>query len=161
MVWVAGFAVFLLFLVLFPRMTLVILGLGIIAGVGTAIWYGYKQHLDNEARNAVRIGVRFDPDRCSEDFPLLVEIGNSSDRIVEEADFYAQGRRPRHSNPLYKHPYERYSTDRIITPGETWRSCWRIPPKSTDTNAAVFEAHPPESLIWEATNVYVKFRKDG
>lgn len=93
------------------------------AGALTA-WV-YKEFTYTRHKKAIELTTEYKGDRCTGEYPLLVEVTNKSSKVILSYTFHIKARRPGYSTNLAR-SYESYSSDRIINPNERWAMCWKI-----------------------------------
>lgn len=116
------------FLFNFPKQTLGCLG-AIIVGLVILyeVYIGQPQAEREAAEARVQVGVVYDPQACSGDDPLLVTASNHSNKVVERIEFRIDIFKPGFSTDYAGYENE-YTLDKILQPGEGWKSCFTLPP---------------------------------
>jgi hypothetical protein len=158
MEWIVGVGVFLVLLFVFPRaMGGLIVLCGLVIG-GFLLWTKLESDSRAREREAVSITATYDIARCSPEYPLLISIGNGSSKTIEAISFGIEGHRTGYSAPLYDSGYAGYSSDRIITRGSSWVTCWSLPRQVYGVSEQSVDLNPPNTLIWSAKNQSPRFR---
>ena len=127
--WIIGLlalVVFLVFLFKAPKQTVGCLVVVII--IIAVAWYAFvtKPQEDRKRLNEqVVVTVVYDEEKCSKDYPLVVNIHNRSNKTVTKVEWYFHAYRPGFSSNLAG--YQTYSSDKILNPGQSWFSCYRLP----------------------------------
>ena len=153
MEWVAAAIVLALFFI-YPKKMFIFLGVmvGLLA-LGGLGFYVYSW-LDEKAKNSVTISVEYNSVQCSEEFPLLIVIENSSDRVVSKIEWDIGVFKKGHSTDLSSSGFRQYSSDKILSPSESLKLCYSNPNlKKTSLNLSVFE--------YRIKNKSVRFSKDA
>jgi hypothetical protein len=97
-------------------------GIGLIRGYS---WYTHDRHVDK-----VEVTASIDKKECeSEDYPILVLVGNGSTNTVERVEFTLSAREKGRSTNLAKHHV--YVEDAILPPSHGRSSCVRAPLRDT------------------------------
>jgi hypothetical protein len=100
----------------------------------------------------IEIKVEYAPDRCSEEYPMLVAINNGSDETIQFLQFDIWGKREKYSTLLYS--AHRLKSDRIISPSKSHSACWKAPrPNLQGTQ------HPIETIIWLPEITRIEFEE--
>lgn len=127
--WIIGLlalVVFLVFLFKAPKQTMgCLVVIIIIIAVG---WYALVTKPEQDRKRLIEqvaMTVVYDEEKCSKDYPLAVYIHNKSNRIVTKVNWDFHAYRPGFSSNLCG--YQRYSSDKILKPGESWFVCYRLP----------------------------------
>ena len=102
--------------------------------------------------------VAYDLEKCSSEYPLLIEITNESSDTVIYFEFKIEGRREGYSIPLYRSDAHDYSSDRIIANGNISGACWSLPRVNRGSSVENYDLHPPETLIWTVERIYPQFQ---
>jgi hypothetical protein len=151
MEWVIGIGIFLVLLFVFPRVMTPILILGGL-GIGAVVLYFYLESEERARQRAlVQASIEHNSSRCSEEYPLLITWSNNSGDTVKKIWFKVKGFRKGYSDPIYSG--FSYESDRIITAGQSWSNCWRIPGPRYDVPESRAALHPPETLIWQVEDI--------
>lgn len=139
---IALLVVFVVLLLAFPRQILLICGLGIAGVVGLLV----MMH-ENGERNArklealladVEMAIRYDVNACSAEYPLNITTTNrSKDLTIKEIEFVVGAYKPNHSNLIVK--TGEWTSDRIIRPGQSYGSCWKVPYTAEKVDPATLE----------------------
>jgi hypothetical protein len=106
------------------------LSIGLVLGLLIIILWWIFIEVPQRNREAVNkkiiVSVAYNPHTCSINTPLLVNVKyNSSKTITKvwwEVDIFIPG----HSTNIAGFD-NRYSTDKILMPGEAWTSCYQLP----------------------------------
>ena len=127
--------------------------LGALVLVGVCIWYFAiqipadkrleQERLDDQARAAVVVWVRYDRDSCPDrEYPLWTRVRNGPDRTLESVDWKVTITEPGHSSDLLDGE-GRYKSDRILKPGWVCTDCFGLPSqvrKRRDAGRLVYSA---------------------
>lgn len=130
--WIIGLValvVFLVFLFKAPKQTMGCLV--VIIGIVAVAWYVLIKMPEQDRKRLneqVVVTVVYDEEKCSKDYPLVVYIHNRSNQIVTKVGWDLHAYRPGFSSNLSEYP-NNYSSDKILKPGESWFSCYRLPEK--------------------------------
>lgn len=157
MAWVIGIGIFLFMLVKFPKVTLAICGVLIVAVGALFGWSGWDEQARAKKRASVQVTVQYDTARCSPQFPMLITTANNSESRVNSVTIYVQGYKKGYSKNLYK---QRYESDKIIEAGQLHTACWAVPKVEYGVSDSQRNANPPSSMVWKVTNSYPTFAKE-
>ncbi len=94
MAWIIAALIALVLLIRFPKAVIGIV-LFIVGGL-TLLWMNQK-HEDEQERileSKVLLGVHYDLEACSEEYPLAVVIQNDTEETVERVEFRITMKRP-------------------------------------------------------------------
>jgi hypothetical protein len=127
--WIVGLLAFVIFLVFLFRAPKQTIGcLAVIVIIVAVAWYALvtKPAQDRERlEEQVLVTVVYDEEKCSKDYPLAVSIHNKSNKTVTRVEWDFNAYRSGFSTNLAG--YQKYSSDRILRPGESWSVCYRLP----------------------------------
>jgi hypothetical protein len=126
MAWIAAAIVLALF-IFFTKKMFVLVGVLVIVGATFGAYLYYEEHMEDLAESAVSLTVKYSVDECSEEFPLRVFIGNTSERIVHSVEWDVTAFKPGFSTNLAESSYHGYSQDKILAPTEGWSICFSTP----------------------------------
>lgn len=154
MAWVIGIGVVLFLLFAFPKQMGAVLLLLLAVGGGVLGWifYSDSQRLEEYKRikESVSMSATFDAVRCSTEFPIIIKINNRHTETLISVSFGISGFREGYSAPVYKASY--LTSDRIISPGQSYETCWAVPSLVYGAAAA-----QPETLNWKAESLSPTF----
>jgi len=152
MVWlIAAVVVVVVFLV--HRGTGLLL-FGLLATLWIGLWITTEQKVQPQVSDpSVTVVARHDPQLCPDpNAPISIEIVNNADRTLENISFSLSARLPGHSAISYR---SYHSSDRILPPGQTLASCYRLNTRSFTTTR---EAEPePGELEWTTAISLTRF----
>ena len=127
--WIIGLLVLVAFLVFLFKAPKQALGCLVVIVIIIAVaWYALvtKPAQDRKRlEEQVAVTVVYDESKCSKDYPLAVNIHNTSSKTVTKVEWHFNAYRPGFSSNLAG--YQSYSSDRILKPGESWSVCYRLP----------------------------------
>ncbi len=158
MVWIAAI-VGVLLLIVFPKQVGALIGI-LALGFGALLFMeNYNSEQRRKERDAVKVEIAYDEQRCSEEFPLYVTVSNLSGRTVDKVTWNVAAKRPSFSDNLAVYSYQTiseydspFSSDKILQTNETYVLCFRA--------LDVKKGYDPESLDWVATRKYVTFASE-
>ena len=136
-------------LMTFPKQTLGVIGF-IVLLIAVFI---YRMHSEDQRaeREKEQVVITITPtlgEGCDAEFPLLITVRNTTSKTLNSAAWHMAAYRPGYSSNLIE-GYERYESDKILQPKETFTACYRLPP--------IKEGHPFQRLEWKAESKYVVF----
>ncbi|MEY2777125.1 MAG: hypothetical protein RLY30_1223 [Pseudomonadota bacterium] len=95
----------------------------LVGGIYTKDWYEHGRHLEN-----VQVEVTLSTALCKEDHPLFIRITNGSERTVRSTSIQVDVTKQGYSTKI--NDEARYVSDKVLKPGETTGSCWKVPAKN-------------------------------
>ncbi|MCV2877628.1 hypothetical protein OE699_02080 [Sedimentimonas flavescens] len=105
--------------------------------------------------NYVKPSVRWAPDRCGVELPLLVSVVNDSNETVFSFRFHVIGRLQGHSDYIYVY-FEPVRSDMIVEPTHEIELCTEVPGSQVWGNEYIqrkFQEKlgnfPPAEMVWE------------
>ena len=152
MVWaILGVIAFLVVLVVFPKFTIgyiVVIGLAI----GGMLYAADQRKKERERINSkIIIEITYAPEKCSEEFPLLTTIHNGTQKTIDKWRFYLVVNKRDHSDNILNYSYDgRYVNDKILSAGEFYGTCYRIPKLNRDN-------YDLKELVYSIDNTYYEF----
>ena len=145
--------IFIILYVKYPRSVAVIILSIIILCI--VLWWIYIDipNKDRLAMNkSITISISYNSNSCNIDNPLLVTIQNNSFKIVKKVNWTLNIYVPGHSTNVSGYD-NKYSTDKILKPGEAWTSCYKLP---STLNVKDYDYR---SLQYEISGKYVNFQE--
>lgn len=142
-------------LAFFPRLVLGLIGLAVLGAGGIFLFVYSTEKIRQHKINKIHVIASYNEDRCNEEYPILIVFTNKNRETIKRLKFNLAGLRRGYSDSLYW-AYN-YSTDKILSPGAEWASCWRIPPKTQNTTEKIIQESPPKTLLWEVSNLRPDF----
>lgn len=150
MVWIAGL-VALVLLFVFPKQMFALLGACALLGGVAFLYFQSEQASRERDRNAVTVEVAYGNPACSPEYPLAVNFHNGSRKTVNKVEWRFAAFQSGYSSDIVDQPsYSRYSSDRILAPGERFGLCYQ--PPALERNLS------PADVRWEAEVTYVYFK---
>jgi len=95
----------------------------LVGGLHARDWYLQGRHLAD-----IQIEVSLSTALCVEDHPLFIRITNGSERTLRSASVQVDVTKLGYSTKL--NDSARYLSDKVLKPGETTGSCWKVPAKN-------------------------------
>ena len=147
------FALFLLvagifLFIKFPKAMLTVVGVIV---VGCFVLWEVLIGRPERLKEKVTVSVSLDVARCDPAHPLRATTTNGSTKTVEEVSWSLGAYRPSYSTNLLGYSGERHSSDKILSPGETYELCYPIP--------SVLADKTPLALSYKVDVNYVTFQK--
>lgn len=149
MAWVVGIGVALFLLFAFPKQIGILIGVAALLIVGAIGIYWINATQKERELSHVKLSAFYQPGQCSQEYPILINFENGTDKIIEKISFDLNGFRPGFSEAVSTDYY--LSSDRIINPGANYRSCWKY-------HKGYGREFDPSKLQWEAVASNVHFR---
>ncbi|MGA0882446.1 MAG: hypothetical protein ACO3QP_06505 [Burkholderiaceae bacterium] len=113
-----------LFQWLVTAMVAIVLLLGLLVGLVFAKdWYFQDRHLAK-----VQVEVSLSTALCKPDHPLFIRITNGSERTIRSTSIQVDITKLGYSTKI--NDEARYVSDKVLKPGETTGSCWKVPAKN-------------------------------
>jgi hypothetical protein len=154
MAWLVGIiavGICLALLFKFPKPTLGCLG--VVVGL-CFLLYLFAIYLPQEERErdekSISITIGYDENDCGRDYPLAVKVHNRSRKILKKVEWRIEAFRPGYSSNL-NDGYETYKSDKILSPDQGWRMCYRLPEKLNQWK------HSASTLEYKISGQYVYF----
>ena len=132
--------VLLLLLYFWPKGLWLVLGFAVLTLGALIAW---NRHLDAE-RGSIKVEAAYAPARCPGAAPIHVLITNNNERALEKVNFTLHARVPGYSTKATPYTYKQNSSEKILQPGESFASCFTMPPLSRATT----ETFALEDLEW-------------
>jgi hypothetical protein len=150
MFWIAVLIASVVVFINFPRATgrvFIIVGVLFLAVV---LYVYLKLHQDDLDKSEVALTVKFDRSACPQEHPLRVKIANGSSKTIEKVEFQFDARRHGFSDN-FAHAFPGARTDKILSPSESYESCWETPVLETTID--------PSGLEWGISHSRVYFKR--
>lgn len=108
-----------------PRIAFTAFGAIVTVLLVMGVLFYFLEFLSPAAERDVTADIIFDLEHCPGDAPLALRVVNGADSTISSVRFYVVAKRPGFSDELAQSGLRR--SDRIIAPGEQWRSCHALP----------------------------------
>jgi hypothetical protein len=95
----------------------------LVGGIHAKDWYFQGRHLAH-----VQVEVSLSTALCKEDHPLFIRITNGSERTIRSTSIRVDVSKQGYSTKI--NDEARYLSDKVLKPGETTGSCWKVPAKN-------------------------------
>ena len=155
MVWVAVI-IGVILLIIFPKQVLSIIGILVLAIVAIIFYSQEQENQRQRAKDRVQVSIKYDTEKCSAEFPLLVVIQNTGNKTVNKVSWNFAAYKPGYSSNVVSYGTSSsswdtpYSTDKILKKGEVNRLCYRVP--------SLKGYHDPAKLNYKITNKSIAFQ---
>lgn len=142
----------IIIIIKFPKQTIII-SISLIL-LCILLWYQYitiPERNRKAINDSVSVTISYSVALCNHGYPLSVTVKNNSHKTITkvswDVNIYISG----YSTDISGWP-NNYSSDKILRPGESWSSCYKLPSNLNAKN------HDPSSLKYEISNKYVHFQ---
>jgi hypothetical protein len=142
--------IFIILLVKFPKLILLISFSFIVLCV--VLWFIFVKIPDDNRKamnNSIAVSVSYNLSFCNSAYPLFATIKNNSSKTITRVYWDLNIYIPGYSTDISGYD-NHYSSDKILKPGEGWKSCYKLPStlKATD--------HGFDSLEYKVSGKYVQ-----
>lgn len=114
-------------------------------------WYFQGRHLAK-----VQVEVSLSTALCKEDHPLFIRITNGSERTIRSTSLQVDVTKQGYSTKI--NDEARYVSDKVLKPGETTGSCWKVPAKNAFSLREQDQYIGPEGHVAQLHDVTAVFQ---
>ncbi|MEY3953007.1 MAG: hypothetical protein RL320_1809 [Pseudomonadota bacterium] len=114
-------------------------------------WYFQGRHLAK-----VQVEVSLSTALCKEDHPLFIRITNGSERTIRSTSLQVDVTKQGYSTKI--NDEARYVSDKVLKPGETTGSCWKVPAKNAFSLREQDQYIGPEGHVAQLHDVTALFQ---
>ncbi len=114
-------------------------------------WYFQGRHLAK-----VQVEVSLSTALCKEDHPLFIRITNGSERTIRSTSIQVDVTKQGYSTKI--NDEARYVSDKVLKPGETTGSCWKVPAKNAFSLREQDQYIGPEGHVAQLHDVTALFQ---
>ena len=117
----------ILIIYFFPKLVFKTVAAIVVIGLCTFGYFENKKIEKKNMFNAVETSIKYDPYKCSPEYPLLISIKNGTNKTVHKVTLNISVFKSGYSENIADKVYSYFETDKITEKGEVSVMCYNIP----------------------------------